>query len=934
VPTGFVGRADELAVLRAMCAPAAGDSAAVALVVGEPGSGKSRLLAEVVSTGDASDTIVLGGYEPEHQVPLACARGLFDRLRTLPGGDVLEGLAFGRSAATRQVDSIRLFEASHRALGALSRPLLAVDDLQWVDDTSLALLHYLVRAGADAEHGVRLIAASRPSPRAARFFGSCRHVLAAERVREIVLRPFAEEDGIRFVRAAAPGCDDGDARAVWAAAAGSPFWMELLAGSQHAAATLADEATARLTAGGADGETLGSLLAIVGRPLPIEAAVECLRWSPSRAEAAAEDLERAGVARREGDALSVVHDLIRQGILATVPEERARRLHRRFGDWLEATAGDDPQQLLTALEHLERGGAPLTHVAARLATSPRRRLLGTVGLDRLSMVLDADPALRAASDLGWSVASLAAELGAYDTAFRRWADCARTAADPVRAARAALEASSAATALAQPHDAWRYLEEARGRARLDDALAVEVRAQEAELLWYLEHRPAEAQEAVGDALAAARSLASAAGGQAMDDRLVRALMRSLQIALQIALTLDDPVAMLAFADELSALVAGADDRMTAHAEVNAALALRVLGRNPEAAARLGAAWQAVRQQVLPQATLEVGAMLANVLLSLGRLDEADAVSRECSVLGARLAEFGPSRALTIVIPHLLELARGDWRSAVEGLRAAASGEPDPHYRQQAHRERAAALARLDPRHAAADVRATVADTLADAELAGCARCLTEARAACAEALARIGDVEDAEHLLAETGAPAIDAYNRLCVVRAEAVLAAARTDPSAAAEFEAAAAAAEKQGLLLEALRLQLDLGEVLASSERGRAAEQLRRAAETAHRFGARTEQASAEQLLRALGVRTWRRGRSAQAGDDVLSRLSAREAEIARLISAGATNPEIAAATFVSRKTVERHVSNILAKLGLRNRAELAALIGDRLEEGTPAS
>ena len=47
---------------------------------------------------------------------------------------------------------------------------------------------------------------------------------------------------------------------------------------------------------------------------------------------------------------------------------------------------------------------------------------------------------------------------------------------------------------------------------------------------------------------------------------------------------------------------------------------------------------------------------------------------------------------------------------------------------------------------------------------------------------------------------------------------------------------------------------------------------------------------------------------------------------MSGGATNPEIATAVFLSRKTVERHVSNILAKLGLRNRAELAALMGDQ--------
>ena len=56
-------------------------------------------------------------------------------------------------------------------------------------------------------------------------------------------------------------------------------------------------------------------------------------------------------------------------------------------------------------------------------------------------------------------------------------------------------------------------------------------------------------------------------------------------------------------------------------------------------------------------------------------------------------------------------------------------------------------------------------------------------------------------------------------------------------------------------------------------------------------------------------------------LSVLSDREREIANLITGGASNPDIARTLFLSRKTVERHVSNILAKLEIKNRAQLAA-------------
>jgi DNA-binding CsgD family transcriptional regulator len=87
----------------------------------------------------------------------------------------------------------------------------------------------------------------------------------------------------------------------------------------------------------------------------------------------------------------------------------------------------------------------------------------------------------------------------------------------------------------------------------------------------------------------------------------------------------------------------------------------------------------------------------------------------------------------------------------------------------------------------------------------------------------------------------------------------------------------------------------------------------------------ARAESLLRRLGSRRGRRGRRGRptTGWDSLTRA---EMQVARHVSEGFTNPEIASRLYLSRYTVQTHLRHIFAKLNVSSRSEVAAEVTRR--------
>jgi DNA-binding NarL/FixJ family response regulator len=105
-------------------------------------------------------------------------------------------------------------------------------------------------------------------------------------------------------------------------------------------------------------------------------------------------------------------------------------------------------------------------------------------------------------------------------------------------------------------------------------------------------------------------------------------------------------------------------------------------------------------------------------------------------------------------------------------------------------------------------------------------------------------------------------------------------------------------------------------TSDRESAINEARAALDVFDRLGASRDGDEVAALLRALGAK------AARAGPRGLGTLTRRELEVLTLLGEGLSNPAIAERLYLSRRTVEHHVANVLGKLGLSGRAEAAAL------------
>ncbi|TMD29941.1 MAG: hypothetical protein E6I94_05695, partial [Chloroflexi bacterium] len=490
VTVEFVGRQAELEIiLEAARASIHARKPQAIVIVGAAGLGKSRLLSESAARLAFRHTFRVTGYEPERSVPLAAASDLLRVLSPRVSGGGTPGPTVVTTDWTG-LDPVRLFEATHVAMGERLPAIIVLDDLQWADELSIALCHYLVRAGAATHRPVVLLAAARPSSAVGILSDAMRSISGDVPVlRTIELGPLLQDDAVALAEQLAPNLDQDGADRLWEASGGSPFWLEVLAHGREEGARTQHAVAERLRLVDPDGGTVLAALAVAARPLMPSDLAGLLDWPISHLESAVRGLLDRGLAAQTGGTVQVVHDLIRDAVYETIPEEQTRRLHGRLADRFEGEAGGDVQLLGAALEHRRAAGRDVGDLALRLAISPQRRLLGPGGLRLLRQIADELPAIDSRkAHLRREAAALASQLAEREVAYSEWLRVSNEDPDPMIRVRATLSAGREAYELGRLSEAREAIREVRSANPLRLAYQIAVDSLEASVKLWLEHK--------------------------------------------------------------------------------------------------------------------------------------------------------------------------------------------------------------------------------------------------------------------------------------------------------------------------------------------------------------------------------------------------------------------------------------------------------------
>jgi len=415
-PRAFVGRQDELATLRKAFRDSCVEARLVTLCVhGQSGLGKSALVRTLLDElkGPTSNAVILEGrcYEreslpykafdgavealshhlsrleyafasvfmPKDTAALAC---LFPALRRVP---MMAGLGAPEIPDRHELRA-RAFAALRELLSRLCarQPVvLSIDDFQWADADSLALLDDLVRAPEPPPLLVviTLRTGAGLASTLAALPGDARH---------LHLAPLHSQDAEALARmllaskpSAAPAPPPALARALAEEAEGHPLFLRELVrhvsesegGHERGSVRLEEALWTRIDRlPGPAGELL-ELLSVAGAPVRESVAARASGLDAEAFATVTRLLRSAQLLRGSGpgrsDTLEPYHDRIREAVLVRLPAEARKGHHRRLADALEEGAIDDPASLvrhLLAAGESSRAAAHAERAAAHART--------------------------------------------------------------------------------------------------------------------------------------------------------------------------------------------------------------------------------------------------------------------------------------------------------------------------------------------------------------------------------------------------------------------------------------------------------------------------------------------------------------------------------------------------------------------------------------